>query len=66
MKTCRDCPHIAFDRWPNNRVAARCWCAENGEKMGRVVNVARSAATADDVPTPKWCRMGRNPLSKLR
>lgn len=56
MKTCRGCPHIAFDRWPNGRVAARCWCAENGGKMGRVVNVARDATAADNVPTPKWCQ----------
>ena len=62
MKTCRGCPHIALDRWPNGKAAVRCWCSENGDKLGRVLHVTNeSNPHPDSVATPKWCRRDGNP-----
>lgn len=57
MKTCRGCPHIALDQWPGGKQAVRCFCRENGEKFGRVLQVVREGNPhPDSVRTPEWCK----------
>ena len=57
MKTCRGCPHIALDQWPQGKQAVRCSCRENGDKFGRVLQVVRDGNPHPDaVRTPAWCR----------
>lgn len=57
MKTCRGCPHIALDQWPQGKQAVRCFCRENGDKFGRVLHVVREGNPyPDSVRTPAWCR----------
>ncbi len=55
--TCRGCPHIALDQWPQGKQAVRCFCRENGDKFGRVLHVVREGNPYPDaVRTPAWCR----------
>lgn len=62
MKTCRGCPHIALDQWPQGKQAVRCFCRENGEKFGRVLHVVREGNPHPDaVRTPAWCRRDETP-----
>ena len=35
MKTCRGCPHIALDQWPQGKQAVRCLYTGNGDRFGR-------------------------------
>ena len=57
MKTCRGCPHIALDQWPQGKQAVRCLYTGNGDKFGRVLHVVRDGNPyPDSVRTPAWCR----------
>lgn len=57
MKTCRGCPHIALDRWPQGKIAVRCLYTGNGDRFGRVLHVVRGGNPhPDSVRTPEWCR----------
>ena len=50
MKTCRGCPHIDLDRWPQGKIAVRCLYTGNGDRFGRVLHVVR-----DEKPSPPAC-----------
>lgn len=57
MKTCRGCPHIALDQWPQGKQAVRCLYTGNGDRFGRVLHVVRDKNPyPDSVRTPEWCR----------
>ena len=57
MKTCRGCPHIALDQWPQGKQAVRCLYTGNGGRFGRVLHVVRDGNPhPDSVRTPEWCR----------
>lgn len=57
MKTCRGCPHIALDQWPQGKQAVRCLYTGNGDRFGRVLHVVRDGNPhPDSVVTPEWCR----------
>lgn len=61
MKTCRGCPHIALDQWPQGKQAVRCLYTGNGDRFGRVLHVVRDGNPhPDSVRTPKWCRKERD------
>ena len=48
MKTCRGCPHIALDQWPQGKQAVRCLYTGDGNPH------------PDSVRTPKWCKKERD------
>lgn len=57
MKTCRGCPHIALDQWPQGKQAVRCLYTGNGDRFGRVLHVVRGGNPhPDSVRTPAWCK----------
>ena len=61
MKTCRGCPHIALDQWPQGKQAVRCLYTGNGDRFGRVLHVVRDGNPhPDSVRTPKWCKKERD------
>lgn len=61
MKTCRGCPHIALDRWPQGKQAVRCLYTGNGDRFGRVLHVVRDGNQhPDSVRTPEWCKKERD------
>ncbi len=61
MKTCKGCPHIAMDQWPQGKQAVRCLYTGNGDKFGRVLHVVRDGNPhPDSVRTPMWCRKERD------
>ena len=54
MKTCRGCPHIALDQWPQGKQAVRCLYTGNGDRFGRVLHVVRDGNPhPDSVRTPE-------------
>lgn len=56
MMTCRDCPHIALEQWPQGKTAVRCFCVGNGRYFGRVLGVTSAGNPYPDrIPTPAWC-----------
>ena len=62
MKTCRGCPHIALDQWPQGKQAVRCLYTGNGDRFGRVLHVVRDGNPhPDSVRTPEWCRKDETP-----
>ena len=62
MKTCRGCPHIALDQWPQGKQAVRCLYTGNGDRFGRVLHVVRAGNPhPDSVRTPEWCRKDETP-----
>jgi hypothetical protein len=61
MKTCRGCPHIALDQWPQGKQAVRCLYTGNGDRFGRVLHVVRDGNPhPDSVRTPEWCKKERD------
>ena len=61
MKTCRGCPHIALDQWPQGKQAVRCLYTGNGDRFGRVLHIVRDGNPhPDSVRTPEWCRKERD------
>ena len=67
MKTCRGCPHIALDQWPQGKQAVRCLYTGNGDRFGRVLHVVRAGNPhPDSVRTPEWCSSPAPPYSRLR
>lgn len=61
MKTCRGCPHIALDQWPQGKQAVRCLYTGNGDRFGRVLHVVRDGNPhPDNVRTPEWCKKERD------
>lgn len=61
MKTCRGCPQIALDQWPQGKQAVRCLYTGNGDRFGRVLHVVRDGNPhPDSVRTPEWCKKERD------